>query len=177
VTATPTNAAACDHREDPRSVRLRWRFLEQIVGGACGIPTDSSGTLLRCLAVYCSAACKQKGVPGRGGHHRRSAPARGPPSGGWCGAHTWVVGHGRWGARLAAALGASPVTVGGLGSLSHLGPWRPSFVGADPFPPTVTCGGSGWSLFVSSLAYTRPGGPPHHRASYAPGLLRNCVAA
>jgi len=41
------------------------------------------------------------------GDHRRPAPARGESSGQWCGPHTWVVGHGRWGARLAAALGAS----------------------------------------------------------------------
>ncbi len=36
-------------------------------------------------------------------------PAGGPSSGGWCGAHIGSVGHGhgRWGARLAAAPGAS----------------------------------------------------------------------
>ena len=37
------------------------------------------------------------------------------------------------------------MTAPGPGSLSQLGPWRPSFVGANPFPPTVTWGGSGWS--------------------------------
>ncbi len=47
--------------------------------------------------------CRALGV----GDHRRPAPARGESSGQWCGPHTWVVGHGRWGARLAAALGAS----------------------------------------------------------------------
>jgi len=82
--------------------------------------------------------------------HRRSVASRPAIAkmvrgSGRAGACAEGVGHGRWGARLAAALGASPVTVGGLGSLSQLGPWRPSFVDADPFPPTVTCGGSGGS--------------------------------
>ncbi len=52
-----------------------------------------------------------EGVSGAGwsgvGDHRGPAPARGESSGGWCGPDIWGVGHGRWGARLTAALGAS----------------------------------------------------------------------
>ncbi len=66
----------------------------------------SAGVLLSCLQAEGVSDSGWSGV----GHHRRPAPALGPPSGGWCGAaHTGSVGHGhgRWGARLAAALGAS----------------------------------------------------------------------
>jgi len=52
-----------------------------------------------------------EGVSGAGwsgvGDHGGPAPAVGPSSVGCCSAYCGGVGHGRWGARLAAALGAS----------------------------------------------------------------------
>jgi hypothetical protein len=60
------------------------------------------------------------------------------------------------GRPLSRRAGRVGVTAPGPGSLPQLGPWRPSFVAANPVPGAVTCAGSGWSLFVSSLAYTGP---------------------
>ncbi len=83
------------------------------------------------------------------------------------------------GRPLSRRAGRVGVTAGGLGSLSQLGPWRPSFVGADPVPPTVTCGGSGWSpgSSRSSPTLTLEDRPTTERAMpqgySATALLRN----
>ena len=68
----------------------------------------SAGVLLSCLQAEGVSDSGWSGV----GHHRGGPLAGGHGGthpGGWCGAYTGSVGHGhgRWGARLAAALGAS----------------------------------------------------------------------
>jgi len=105
------------------------------------------------LLVYCSAACRQKAYRGRGGRasgttgaqRRRAARPRGMVRGPHRERRARARALGRPLSRRAGRVGCDRARARIAVSARA---WRPSFVTADPFPPTVTCGGSGWSLFV-----------------------------